>query len=270
MKKKLAIIIPCAIAVCFILAGILFMFGKDISTGRCLVADNGSILWVDNAGNPVVLNDKTAFGFPQNLSSGDKIWFIHADAIAESYPGQVATYFCIKIADGTLADIPSETINSLAELEWLNPNESISNVGGADQPSNISTNATLLISSDEYYDFLKSTAEAAVNNTSFSKYSVGVGEYPYYEMVFVVSKGVDDAKFYESAESIAKSIFDTLTQKEYQAPPIYKYSYNNISIEFYTEANRNIGANCTYQFVIDKVDSEKTFEENVSILTQNK
>jgi|GEM_PF-172207 len=270
MKKKLTIVIPCVIVVLIAVFGILFMNGKDISIGRCLIADNGSVLWIDEGGNPVVLNDRTAFGLPQDLSSGDKIWLIHANAIAESYPGQVTVYLCVKTADGSNADIPQSTLASLAEIGWIGFDESVSNIGGSDQPSDVITEESLLISSDEYYDFLKTTAESAVTDSCFTKYSIGVGEYPYYEMVFVISEQVDDATFYATAESVAKSIYNSLSEKEYTAPPIYKYSYNNISIEFYTEVNRNKGANCTYQFVIDEIDTNKNFNDNVSVLTQNK
>jgi len=279
MRKKFAIIILLIIIIVFVVSILLFMDGKDISTGRCLIANNGSVLWIDEDGIPTELHDKTLFGLPKKLDSGDKIWLIHADAIAESYPGQVITYLCVKISDGDFSDIPKETLKELEEIGWINTkdntadnntsDESISNVGGADQPSDITIEETLLISSDEYYALLKETANKAIENTMFSKYSVGVGEYPYYKMVFVVSEKVDDNSFYASAEEIAKNIYDVLSKKEYEKPPFYKYSFNNISIEFYTEANRNNDANCTYQFVINEIDTSKTFKENVSLLTPN-
>lgn len=264
MKKKikLSIVIPVCIVLLLIVAGLVFMSNKDISTGRCLVTDNGSILWIDNAGNPVRIIDRTWFGMPDNLETGDEIWLIHANAIAESYPGQVVTYFCSKTGDGSIADIPENTINALKELKLIGTNKSISNVGGADGPTNVTTKEKMLISSDEYYAFLYNAAESGIKDTIFKNYSVDVGEYPYYEMIFVLSQEVEDSEFYSSAEAIARNIYNELISKEYETPAAYKYSFNIVSIEFYTEANRNKGANCTYQFAVDKMDSSKSFEEN--------
>jgi len=140
--------------------------------------------------------------------------------------------------------------------------ESISDVGGSDGSTDETTEEKLLISSDEYYAFLVNAAELGIKDTIFNKYSVGVGEYPYYEMVFVVSKDVEDSVFYSAAEAIAKTIYSELISKTYKKPAFYKYSFDIVSIEFYTVANRNQGANCTYQFDVDEMDSVKTFEEN--------
>jgi len=142
-------------------------------------------------------------------------------------------------------------------------NESVSNVGGADGPTDVTIEEKLLISSDEYYAFLVNAAESGIKDTIFKKYSVDVGEYPYYEMVFVVSEDVEDSVFYSTAEAIAKNIYSELISKTYETPAFYKYSFDIVSIEFYTEANRNIGANCTYQFDVDEMDSTKSFEDNV-------
>ncbi len=266
-KKTILIVIASAVLLLTLFVVVL-MNGKDVSTGRCVVADNGKILWVDAGGNPVELVDRTWFSLPKNLKTGDKIWLIHADAIAESYPGQVETYFCIKTDNGSISDIPKNTIDSLKELGWLNTDESISDVGGVDVPSNVTTEGKLLISSDEYYEFLTTTSENAVKDTIFKKYSIGVSEYPYFDIVFILTDSIDDATFYEKSDNIAKDIYNELIAVEYEAPPIYKYSYNNVSIEFYTEAHRNIGANCCYQLVVDELDRSKGFDENVTVLTQ--
>lgn len=267
-RKSIIAIVIASIALLLLLSVVLLTNGKEVSTGRCLVADNGKVLWIDDSGSPVELIDRAWLGLPKNLETGDKIWLIHADAIAESYPGQVGTYFCIKIGDGTISDIPSGTISSLKELGWINADESVSNIGGVDNPSDVTTESKLLISSDEYYAFLTETAENAVTDTCFQKYSVGVSEYPYFDIVFTPKENVDDTTFYDVADAIAREIYNELISKEYESPPIYKYSYNNISIEFYTEANRNQGANCCYQIVVNELDKSKDFNGNVSLLTQ--
>ncbi len=267
-KIKLPIIIVICVVGVLLLVGGLLVSGLDTSSGRCVVADNGSILWVDKIGNPVRLIDRTWFGMPGNLSTGDEIWLVHANAVAESYPGQVVTYFCVKTGEGTISDIPEDTVNSLKELEWIKSDESISNVGGVDDPTDVTITEKLLISSDEYYDFLLRTIEEAAKDSIFEKYSIGIGEYPYYESVFVVSEAVDDDMFYSEAERIAKRVYEKLIVMEYEAPTFYQYSYNTVTVEFYTEAYRNSGANCAYHFTMDEIDRSKTFEENTLVFSQ--
>lgn len=142
-----------------------------------------------------------------------------------------------------------------------------SSVGGVEGPTNMTVNESLLISSEKYYKFLTAVAEEEIKETIFSKYSIGIGEYPYFEVVYVVEENVTDDVFYEAAEAVAKGIYEKVIAVEYKTPPIYKYSYNQLSIEFYTEANRNKGANCTYQMTVDKMDSDKSFEENITVLS---
>ena len=126
----------------------------------------------------------------------------------------------------------------------------------------------MLISSDEYYDFLLRTIEEVATDSIFEKYSIGIGEYPYYESVFVVSEAVDDDMFYSEAEGIAKQVYEKLIVMEYETPVFYQYSYNTVTVEFYTEAYRNSGANCAYHFAMDEIDPSKTFEENTLFFSQ--
>ena len=120
-KKKLAILIPCGIVLLSIvlltvLAVVIFRSG---STGWCLIADNGSVLWIDDSGSPVVMRDMTEEqGLFDGLESGDRIWLLH-DGVNESYPGGTGVYVCIKTGDGTIADLPRETLDSLTELGWI-------------------------------------------------------------------------------------------------------------------------------------------------------
>ncbi len=267
-KKSIIAIVIASVALLLLLSVVVLMTGKEVSTGRCLVADNGKVLWIDDGGSPVELIDRAWFGLPENLETGDRIWLIHADAIAESYPGQVGAYFCIKIEDGSISDIPSGTISSLKELGWIKTDESVSNIGGVDGPSEVIVENKLLISSDEYYAYLTQKAEDAIKDTCFQKYSIGISEYPYFDIVFVLGEKIEDSDFFEAADTIAKRIYNELIAIEFETPPIYKYSYNNLSIEFYTEANRNQGANCCYQIIVDELDKNKNFEENVTLLTQ--
>jgi len=118
-RKKVIIIIVVSVA---LLASALAVAasGLTVSTGRCVVADSGSVLWISSTGEPTVMTykgiGKNAFS---NLTTGDEILIIRQNAIAESYPGRVIVYSCIKLSDGLEKDIPKSTLDSLRELGWI-------------------------------------------------------------------------------------------------------------------------------------------------------
>lgn len=115
-KKMRTVIIPCVVVLVLTVSAIVFMNGKSVSTGRCIVSDNGSVLWLSDSAGPTVLNDRSIFGGAfDKLKTGDKIWIIHADAVAESYPGQVSVYACLRIGGGSIDDIPQDAVDKLRE-----------------------------------------------------------------------------------------------------------------------------------------------------------
>lgn len=89
----------------------------SISTGRCLVADNGSYMLI--IGNePIVMRNvsgkETLFA---GLDTGDLIRVLH-DGIQESYPGGTGAYAIWKLEEGFPADIPEAVRKSLTGLGW--------------------------------------------------------------------------------------------------------------------------------------------------------
>jgi len=89
----------------------------SISTGRCLVADNGSYMLI--IGNePIVMKNvsgkETLFA---GLDTGDEIRVLH-DLIQESYPGGTGAYAVWKLREGFPTDIPEGVRKSLTELGW--------------------------------------------------------------------------------------------------------------------------------------------------------
>lgn len=114
MKKK--VVWLCGLLwVLFLLAG---CGGKSTMTGRYLLAENGASLLVTEDGEPVTLSDQSQNGaLFQGLNSGDRIQITH-DGIAETYPAQTGAYTCKLLEEGTLDDIPEETLTALEELGW--------------------------------------------------------------------------------------------------------------------------------------------------------
>lgn len=114
MKKWhiLLIVLVCIIAIGAIALSLL----PGRTVGRCLIADNGSILLIDG-NSPIVLSTKDP-DMLKNLSTGDKIMVFH-DGVRESYPAQTLAKMVIKLGGGTKADIPAEVLSQLAELGWI-------------------------------------------------------------------------------------------------------------------------------------------------------
>ncbi len=107
-----------AVLTVVIVFGVMLHQGRGLTIGRCLLAENGSYMLIDE-NSPIVMSDRSSdkdmfFG----LSTGDKILVVH-DGIAESYPGQTGAYFCLRLSKGDISDIPEEVITSLKDLGWI-------------------------------------------------------------------------------------------------------------------------------------------------------
>ena len=134
MRQKKKWMIPlCVIGgLLLICAGLLWYMASHsmgFSVGRCLVADNGSYMFIDG-NSPIVMSTrrdkKRMFA---GLETGDKILLLH-DGIQETYPGGTGAYWCMKLEDGTQADIPEQVMEELAELGWtIVANEANPNAG---------------------------------------------------------------------------------------------------------------------------------------------
>lgn len=104
--------------------GLLLLFWcvsgrKGLSTGRYLLADNGSHILIDASGGPIVMGDRTSGGqLFSGLEDGDRILVLH-DGVAESYPARSGGYWCLRLSHGTRADLPEDTLAQLTQLGWL-------------------------------------------------------------------------------------------------------------------------------------------------------
>lgn len=136
MKQKKKWIIPLSVigALLLLCTGFLrYMVSHSMgfSVGRCLVADNGSYLFIDG-NSPIVMSTRKEKIFA-GLETGDKILLLH-DGIEESYPGGTGAYWCMKLEDGTSADIPEQVIEELAELGWIVVSNEADPNAGATEP----------------------------------------------------------------------------------------------------------------------------------------
>ena len=137
MKQKKKWMIPLCVVgglllICVGLHWYMVSHSMDFSVGRCLVADNGSYMFIDGNSPIVMSNRKDKEGMFAGLETGDKILLLH-DGIAESYPGGTGAYWCMKLEDGTQADIPEQIMEELAELGWtIVGNEADPNAGASE------------------------------------------------------------------------------------------------------------------------------------------
>jgi len=121
MKKKMWLIPLCIVGVLVLLcaAGLWYMSANTLgfSVGRCLVADNGSYMLVED-NSPIVMSNRDKKEIFSGLETGDKILVLH-DGVEESYPGGTGAKWIVKLEDGTMEDIPEEVISELTEMGWL-------------------------------------------------------------------------------------------------------------------------------------------------------
>lgn len=121
MKKKWLIPAVIAAVVILLAGGIGAYMGANsmsFSTGRCIVTRSGSyLILLDDA--PVVMSNRSgneaAFS---GLQTGDEILILH-DGIQETYPGGTGVYYCKKLENGGIGDIPEEILESLSPMGWI-------------------------------------------------------------------------------------------------------------------------------------------------------
>lgn len=117
MKKKILLFVCPALILLVAVAAVLVL-GMG-STGRCLVTENGAVLWVDDSGSPTVLSNRTGHAdLFEGLGSGDRIWVLH-DGIQETYPARTGVYALFRLSDGDLDDLPAQTLETLRNLGWI-------------------------------------------------------------------------------------------------------------------------------------------------------
>ena len=123
MKKVL--ISAMVIIVVAVTAFALFMAtgSKTLVSGYSLRCSNDTYMIIEETGSPIRYSFSKAVGANvEKLTDGDRILII-SDLINLSYPGSTRAHFVLKLSDGSVENIPEETLLSLQELGWYNPEE---------------------------------------------------------------------------------------------------------------------------------------------------
>lgn len=86
--------------------------------GRLLLAADGAAVLVTADGEPMVLSVQAEGDDPwSGFHSGDRISVTH-DGVDDSYPMRTGAYDWKLLGEGTLEDVPEETLTALEELGW--------------------------------------------------------------------------------------------------------------------------------------------------------
>lgn len=117
MKRGLIILLVLALIAGGIV-GFLAVNSLGISTGRCLIANDGSVMLVKEDYGPIVISHTGNEWMFRGLSTGDLILVAHG-LIMESYPAQSGAAFVLRLGGGSIDDIPRQTIDELTELGWI-------------------------------------------------------------------------------------------------------------------------------------------------------
>lgn len=108
--KTILIIIAAIVAAELIGSVVILLSGNQVTVARCIVSDNGSLYMVYDE-RPVQISA----GEDRGYQTGDKLIIVHSTSFAESYPERARAVFVIKIAQGSVEDIPQGAIDVLIE-----------------------------------------------------------------------------------------------------------------------------------------------------------
>ncbi len=115
MKRKGYRIAITVIAVILMLSvvgrGWLLLTDADTSLTRCIITESGKV-YMAHQGQPVLLNGVEN----RDYETGDLLLVIHSSAFAESYPEQTIAYFAIRVAGGSVKDVPQSAMEVLREM----------------------------------------------------------------------------------------------------------------------------------------------------------
>ncbi len=120
MKQKLPMFAVVLAVLLLVAAGGIWMLWDGsfgISIGRCLVTQNGScMILLEN--EPIQMSNRSKNeDLFAGLQTGDEIRILH-NGIQCTYPGGTGVYFCQRLREGTIADVPEDVLESLSALGW--------------------------------------------------------------------------------------------------------------------------------------------------------
>lgn len=118
MKKTLKIFIPILVLAAIAVGAGFFFFGggRTPETGKILIANNGTFLFIDKNNSPIRLLTKNddAFG---GIENGDRVFILHGP-VMESYPAQTNLFSILRLGASD-EEINEDLIQTLTDLGWI-------------------------------------------------------------------------------------------------------------------------------------------------------
>lgn len=91
----------------------------NLQARRCLVTTDGGYMMVDKKGMPIVMDNQSGIeSLFDGLNSGDMIIAACPYMVETSYPGKTSVLMCIRIAKGSLDNVPEAALSELHEMGY--------------------------------------------------------------------------------------------------------------------------------------------------------
>lgn len=91
----------------------------NLQARRCLVTTDGVYMMVDKKGMPIVMDNQSGIeSLFDGLNSGDMIIAACPYMVETSYPGKTSVLMCIRIAKGSLDNVPEAALSELHEMGY--------------------------------------------------------------------------------------------------------------------------------------------------------
>ena len=117
MKKKVVLVLSLIVIT---VAVFTICVAANLQVRRCLVTTDGVYMMVDKKGTPIVMDNQSGIeSLFDGLNSGDMIMVASPYMVETSYPGKTSVFMCIRIAKGSLADVPEVTLSELHEMGYI-------------------------------------------------------------------------------------------------------------------------------------------------------
>ena len=116
MKKKVVLLLSLIVITVAVFA---ICVAENFQVNRCLVTTDGVYMMVDKKGTPIVMDNQSGIeSLFDSLNSGDVIIVACSYMVGTSYPGKTSVFMCIRIAKGSLDNVPETTLSELYEMGY--------------------------------------------------------------------------------------------------------------------------------------------------------
>lgn len=111
--KAVIFVVAVLLIVGLIGLGCIYLSGKNMTTARCLVTENGALYMVYGKDERPI---RLGYEHTEKFQTGDKLFIVFDRAFCETYPEKTTARFIVKLKSGTAADVPQHIFAILDSL----------------------------------------------------------------------------------------------------------------------------------------------------------